>query len=63
MKKPAVRQFVQRELRKGTPVVVEGYVNQSTWDGQTYNNISGFRVGIVDWFTLERAAPSSEEDL
>jgi hypothetical protein len=48
--KPALQDFVQAELRKGTAVVVEGVVNKKEADGTVYYNMTGFRVGLVDWF-------------
>ena len=49
--KPAVQDFVQDNLRKGTAVVVEGTTSTNEGrDGNTYHNMTGYRVGTVDWF-------------
>lgn len=62
---PLVQEFVKKNFHKGTAVVVEGYVNPKEYNGSTYYNMSGFRVGFVEWFVKGRAtkSESEEEDL
>jgi len=60
---PDVQDFVKGNIRKGTPVVVEGTESTNTRDGVTFNNMSGYRVGIVDWFIIGRQPQREEEDL
>lgn len=64
--KPAVQDFVQAELRKGTAVVVEGTVSKKEGDGVTFYNMNGYRVGLVDWFVAgsgDYDSDDEEEDL
>jgi single-stranded DNA-binding protein len=60
---PQVQDFVNGKIRKGTPVVVEGHESTSERNGVTYNNMNGYRVGIVDWFVKGRAPQREDEDL
>ncbi len=49
--KQAVQDWVQENLEKGTPVVVEGTVSKKEGDeGEIYFNMTGYRVGLVEWF-------------
>ena len=48
--KTAVQDFVQDNLRKGTAVVVEGNPSTHEWQGETQHDLTGFKVGLVDWF-------------
>lgn len=49
--KPAVQDWVQAHISKGTAVVVEGTVTKKEGkEGEVYFNMTGFRVGLVDWF-------------
>jgi len=48
--KPALQDWVQANIRKGTAVVVEGTPSKKDWQGTTQHNMSGYRVGLVDWF-------------
>ena len=61
---PIVQDFVRKNIRKGNAIVVEGYVNPREYNGSTYYNMSGFRVGFVEWFVKGRAqaAPAGRED-
>lgn len=62
---PVVQDFVRRNIRKGSAIVVEGYENEREYNGRTYFNFNAFRVGFVEWFVKSRAqaAPAVEEDL
>ena len=60
--KPALQAWVQDNIRKGSAVVVEGNTKESTRDGTTYYNMTGFKVGLVDWFRPGTTAPRVEEE-
>jgi single-stranded DNA-binding protein len=47
--KPALQDYVLEALKKGTAVVVEGTIRKVEKDGNTYFNMTGYRVGLVDW--------------
>jgi single-stranded DNA-binding protein len=48
--KPAVQDFVLENLRKGTAVVVEGTPSTHEYQGETQHDLTGYKVGLVDWF-------------
>jgi single-stranded DNA-binding protein len=58
-----VQDYVRGNLRKGTPVVVEGVSSTVERNGNTYNNFQGYRVGIVDWFVIGRQPQREDDDL
>ena len=60
--KPALQAWVQDNIRKGSAVVVEGSTKETTRDGTTFHNMTGFRVGLVDWFRPGATAPREEEE-
>lgn len=61
-----VQDFVMANVKKGTPVVIEGSEYESEYQGTTQFNMNAFRVGIVDWF-IKGSKPKSraqeDEDL
>ena len=65
MNDPQVQRFCLDNIRKGTPVVLEGSEYTTEYQGQTQYNLNAFRVGLVDWFVKGAAQPAQEveEDL
>ena len=59
---PMVQQFCLDNIRKGTPVVLEGSEYTTEYQGQTQYNLNAFRVGLVDWFVKGAAAAPREEE-
>jgi single-stranded DNA-binding protein len=59
---PQVQAFCLANIRKGTPVVLEGGEYTTEYQGQTQYNLSAFRVGLVTWFVKGTATPAQEED-
>lgn len=62
---PQVQDYVLQNIRKGMAVAVEGSVWEKQSNGRTYYNVTGFRIGLVEWFVKGRSQPrdTSEEDL
>jgi hypothetical protein len=48
--KPAVQDWVLENVKTGTPIVVEGTASKTEKDGNVYFNMTGYKVGLVDWF-------------
>lgn len=61
--RPDLQDFVMANVRKGTPVVVEGFERTVERNGNTYHNFQAFRVGIVDWYVRGTQPQREEEDL
>jgi single-stranded DNA-binding protein len=59
---PQVQRFCLDNIRKGTPVALEGGAYETEYQGQKQYNLSAFRVGLVDWFVRGAAAPRKEEE-
>lgn len=57
-----VQAFVKSNVRKGTPVVLEGTVSQNEYDGKSFNNFNVFRVGLVEWFVKGRANQATDRE-
>jgi single-stranded DNA-binding protein len=60
--KPEVQDFVLDNLKKGTAVVVEGVAKKTERDGETYHNMTGYRVGLVDWFVVGSSDYEDDRD-
>jgi single-stranded DNA-binding protein len=65
-----LQDFVMKTVRKGTPVVLEGWPYTTEFQGIIQDNLNARRVGIVDWFvkspqggTTARRHPQEDEDL
>ena len=62
-----VQAFVHANIRKGTPVVLEGRSYKNEYGGKTYDNFTAYRVGTVDWFvkghTARPVKAQEDEDL
>lgn len=48
-KKPELVEWVKENIHKGTPVAVEGYMNEKTWNGKPQYEMIGFRIGVVSY--------------
>ena len=59
---PQVQDFVMANIRKGTPVVLEGSEYETEYQGTTQLNMSAYRVGLVDWFIKGTAAPRRQQE-
>ena len=68
--KPKLVEAVLAQVSKGSKVVVEGTIKQVQKNGNTYHNMKGFRVGLVDYigvgtsqtYTKPEATATSESD-
>lgn len=60
--RPDLQDFVMGNVRKGTPVVVEGFERTVERNGNTYHNFQAFRVGVVDWYTRGSQPQQREEE-
>jgi hypothetical protein len=57
-----LQQYVQENISKGTPVVVEGITRIVQRGENTYYNFNGYRVGKVDWFVIGNQKPKARDD-
>jgi len=63
--KPELQDFVLDNISKGTAVVVEGVASTVEREGKVYHNMTGYRVGLVDWFVSgdSKSTYDDEDDL
>ena len=57
-----LQSYVQENITKGTPVVVEGIERVVQRGENTYYNFNGYRVGKVDWFVIGNQQPKRKTD-
>jgi len=58
-KNPGLVEFVKKNIHKGTPVAVEGYMKVDSYQGKPQYNLLGFRIGVVTYGQKSETAPSS----
>lgn len=60
--KPALVEAVLSQVSKGSKVVVEGAMKQVQKGGNTYHNMRGFRVGLVDYIGVGQSQPRQQTE-
>lgn len=60
--KPALQDWVLETIKKGMPVTVEGTIRKVERDGNTYFNMTGYRIGMVDWHVVGADGNSQDYD-
>ena len=45
-----LRDWAMENIHKGSNVSVEGTLTKTDKGGNTYRNISAFRIGLIDWY-------------
>ena len=54
-----LRDWAMDNIHKGSNVAIEGSLTKTDKDGQTYRNISAFRIGLIDWYVRGKSSAST----